>query len=97
MAELLIVLAILGVIAVIVAYIVVGFGAGSSTGKVMFDERTEARAWAEGLEYSVIAVNCANMPEGTFVRCTVRVKEQTEPFALMCNVVSKSCGLAQKH
>lgn len=100
LVELLIVISILGVIAALAIYaiyVALGLGAGSSTSEAMFDETTEARAWAEDLQYSVIAVNCANMPEDTFVRCTVRVKEQTEPFALMCNVISKSCGLAQKH
>ncbi len=97
LAELVIVLAILGIIVVGVVYLGIGLGAGSTAGKAMFDETAEARAWAEGLQYDVVAVNCANMPEGSFVRCTVRVKEQSEPFALVCNVVSKSCGLAQRH
>lgn len=97
LVELLIVLSIFGVIGAIVMYLIAGRGGAASTTKAFFDHTTEARAWAEGLQYEVVAVNCANMPEDSFVRCSVRVREQAEPFALMCNTISKSCGLAQRH
>jgi prepilin-type N-terminal cleavage/methylation domain-containing protein len=94
LVELLIVLTMLGVLAALAGYGIFGFlGLGESASGI-FDERAAARKWAEDLSYEVVAVNCNNAPRGLDVRCTVRVAERPEPFAILCNVGTKGCGMA---
>jgi prepilin-type N-terminal cleavage/methylation domain-containing protein len=94
LAELLIVLSAALITATFLFFFFAGFNGSPTATSAMFDETAAASAWAESLDYEVKAVNCANMPEQSrFVRCTVRVEEQSEPFALECSLVSKSCGL----
>lgn len=90
--ELLVVVVFLSLVGFGVYFGVVAREAAVPTTNAVFDYRAEARAWAEELTYEVVAVTCANIPEGMFVRCTVRVEGKEDLLALECSMVSKSCA-----
>lgn len=57
--------------------------AANSTSKV--------EAWARSMNYTYQSSTCQVF--GIVSRCTVRVKEQSQPFSLDCNMASEQCSL----
>lgn len=52
---------------------------------------TKVEAWAKNMNYTYQSSTCQVF--GIVSRCTVRVKEQSQPFSLDCNMVSEQCSL----
>jgi hypothetical protein len=90
--ELLFVVGFFGLFSLSIYYFVVAREAAVPAANAVFDYRSAARAWAEELKYEVVAVSCANILEGGFVRCTVRVGGSQELVPVECSIISKSCA-----